>query len=99
MRFQGNERLHQTSRADVEENKVPYPPTNIENLGSLESIQEVENKKEDEVNVEELERTSRDYWGRRSQETDGAVPSEPPEVDPLAQQHLDKPKGPPQHNM
>jgi hypothetical protein len=70
-----------------------------EDIGTIEAENERENQQEDEVNVEALEQTSKDYWGRRSQETDGAVPTDPPDVDPLAQQHLDKPKGPPKHNM
>src|SRR5689334_16604513 len=57
--------------------RVPAPATPIETWIDRE------NKKEDEANVEELERTSKDYWGRSSQESDGAVPSTPPENDPL----------------
>lgn len=70
-----------------------------ENFGTIESITELENKKADEANVEELEQTSRDLWGRSGQQTDGAVPAELPDSDPLAQQPLRKPKGPPEHNM
>jgi hypothetical protein len=70
-----------------------------ERFGTIESITEQENREEDEDNVEELEQTSKDYWGRSAQQTDGAAPTEPPDVDPLIQQFPERPKGPPARNM
>src|SRR5687767_14966409 len=77
-----------------------YPPDLAgDALSTIESTVEHENKTADETNVEEGEQTSKDYWGRGSQESDGAIPSEPPDTDPLRLQPVRKPKGPPQHNM
>jgi hypothetical protein len=76
---------------------IPIPPPAKPYEGSIDR----ENKKEDEANVEELERTSKDYWGRSSQQTDGAVPTTPPEHDPLnkIKDDLKIPHKPPKHNM
>jgi hypothetical protein len=77
-----------------------YPrEVTLEDYGTLEDITGLENEQADEANVEEIDRTSKDYWGRTSQDTDGAVPVEPPDTDPLAKQFPRKPKGPPKHNM
>jgi hypothetical protein len=75
--------------------RVPDPATPIETWIDRE------NKKEDEANVEELERTSKDYWGRSSQESDGAVPTTPPENDPLnkVKDDFKIPHKPPKNNM
>jgi hypothetical protein len=70
-----------------------------EDFSTIESIAERENEEEDIANVEELEQTSQDFWGRSAQQTDGAVPSEPPDTDPLELQKLEKPTGPPAHNI
>jgi hypothetical protein len=77
------------------EDKIPPPAT------PYETSVDRENRKEDEANVEEIERTSKDYWGRGSQETDGAVPSTPPENDPLnkVKEDLRIPHTPPKHNI
>ena len=70
-----------------------------EDFSTMEVIVERENAEEDEANVEELEQTTRDFWGRSAQQTDGGAPSEPPDTDPLELQKLENPKGPPAHNM
>src|SRR4051812_19355383 len=100
MRFKGNEPLHQTPRPDPDQREVRYPrEVNPADFSTIETVTERENKEEDEANVEAIEQTSQDYWGRRSQETDGAVPTEPPDRNPLDQQRPRKPKGPPKNNM
>ncbi len=100
MRFKGNQPLHQTPRPDPDQQETRYPrEVKPEDFSTVEAITERENKQEDEANVEELERTSRDLWGRSGQETDGAVPTEPPDTDPLDLQFPEKPKLPPKHNM
>jgi hypothetical protein len=100
MRFKGNERLYDTAHPGPNQQSFAnQPSSDVENIGTIEDAVLAENEKEDDLNVEELEQTSKDYFGRGSQETDGAVPANPPDVDPLAQQHPTKPKGPPEHNM
>ena len=100
MRFKGNQPLPTTPRPDPDQKETRYPrEVNPEDFSTIEAINERENKQADEANVEELERTSKDLWGRSSQQSDGAVPSEPPDTDPLDLQPPERPQGPPQHNM
>ena len=100
MRFKGNERLFEPARPDPAQQAAEVQPEpDIENIGTIEDVAELENLKEDAVNVEEIEQTLKDYSGRGSQEVDGAIPTDPPDVDPLAQQYPARPKGPPEHNM
>jgi hypothetical protein len=100
MRFKGNQPIHETPRPDPDQQEVRYPrEVKPEDFSTVEAIADRENKQEDEANVEELERTSKDLWGRSAQKTDGAVPSEPPDTDPLGDQDLDNPRRPPEHNM
>jgi len=47
----------------------------------------------------QLERTMKDYYDRSDAESQGAVPIEPPDHNPMPLQHLEKPKRPPTHNM
>jgi hypothetical protein len=47
----------------------------------------------------QLERTMKDYYDRSDDESQGAVPIEPPDHNPLPLQHAEKPKRPPTHNM
>jgi hypothetical protein len=99
MRFKGNEPLHET-RPVPEQKEVRYPrEVKPKDFSTMEVIAERENEEEDLANLEELERTSQDFWGRSAQQTDGAVPSEPPDTDPLELHDLTKPTGPPAHNM
>jgi len=81
--------------------QTPRYPREVtpEDYGTVEDLTGLENEEADEANVEEIDQTSKDYFGRTSQDTDGAVPVEPPDTDPLAQQFPRKPKGPPKHNM
>lgn len=100
MRFKGNERLHETSRPDPAQKEERSPrDAQGDDFSTIEASTQSENMKEDEANVEEIEQVSKDYFGRRSQETDGAVPTEPPDKDPVVKHFLRKPKGPPEHNM
>jgi hypothetical protein len=102
MRFKGNQPVSETTHPDPDQPLVRYPERQKETdqFSTIEAAVEEENRRTDEANVVEMERTSTDYWGRRSQETDGAVPSEPPDSDPTTQQHLErKPKLPPASNM
>jgi len=100
MRFKGNEPLHETRQPDPEQREVRYPrEVKPKDFSTIEVIAERENEEEAVSNVEELEQASQDFWGRSSQQADGAVPSEPPETDPLEFRELKKPTGPPAHNM
>jgi hypothetical protein len=48
----------------------------------------------------EFEKTMQDYYARTDVESQGGVPIEPPDTDPMPLQHLDeRPKHPPRHNM
>lgn len=48
----------------------------------------------------EFERTMKDYYAQTDVESQGGVPKEPPDTDPMPLQHLaDRPKQPPRHNM
>jgi hypothetical protein len=99
MRFKGNEPVPETSQPMPGQPQPRDRKNDDEHLGTLEAVTKDEDRQADEANVEEIEQTSIDYSGRRSQETDGAVPAEPPDNDPLAQAHPRKPKTPPAHNM
>lgn len=100
MRFKGNQPLHETWRPDPEQKEVRYPrERRPEDFSTIEVIAERENEEEDRANVEELEQTSQDFWGRSAEQTDGAIPIEPPDREPLELQKLEKPTGPPAHNM
>jgi hypothetical protein len=100
MRFKGNQPLHETPRPDPDQKEVRYPrEVKPEDFSTMEVIAERENEKEDSANVEELENTSQDFWGRSAQQSDGAVPSEPPDTDPLELLKPEKPIGPPAHNI
>jgi len=99
MRFKGNQPVPETSQPAPDPPQTRDRQDDDEHIGTIEMVTQDENREIDEANVEELEQTSNDYWGRRSQETDGAVPAEPPDSDPLAQAHPRKPKTPPAHNM
>ncbi len=91
--------INDVVRPDDDQKQIFPPNVGPDILSSIESATEAENKAADEANVSEVEQTSKDYWGRGSQETDGAVPSELPDNDPLKLQPLRKPKGPPRHNI
>src|SRR5688572_29782039 len=95
MRFKGNQPVPETVHPDEEQPLVRYPVPENEGVNSVEEAIDRENKETDESNVKEIEQTSEDYWGRRSQETDGVVPAEPPNVAPVAQKRRSKPKRPP----
>src|SRR5262245_53802537 len=100
MRFKGNQPLHETPRPDPEQKETRYPrEVKPEDFSTIEVIAEREKVEEDNANMQALEQTSRDFWGRSDEETDGAVPIEPPDTDPLELQKLEKPTGPPAHNM
>jgi hypothetical protein len=100
MRFKGNQPLHETPRPDPDQKEIRYPrQVKPEDFSTVEVIAERENEEADNANMEALEQTSRDFWGRSDEETDGAVPSSPPDSDPLELQKLEKPTGPPAHNM
>ena len=100
MRFKGNQPLNETRWPDPEQKEVRYPrEVKREDFSTMEVIAERENEEEDLANVEELEQTSQDFWGRSAQQADGAIPSEPPDTDPLAFQNTRRPTGPPAHNM
>ena len=70
-----------------------------ESLSNMESIAELENEMEDDGNHEEMEQMERNYSGRSTEEEDGAIPMEPPRVDPLRSRSLQRPTAPPKHNM
>jgi len=100
MRFKGNQPLYGTPRPDPDQKEVQYPhEVQPEDFSTIEVISERENVLEDEANVKELERTSKDLWGRSSQQTDGAVPTDPPLNDPVRRRNLDTPRRPPKHNI
>ena len=102
MRFKGNQPVPETSHPESDQPAEWYPEKEggKDEFSTIESATAEENRRADEANVEELEQTSEDYWGRRSQETDGAVPAEPPDSDPAVLQHPEiKPKLPPASNM
>lgn len=71
----------------------------LEDFSTMEVIAEREKVREDNSNVEALEQVSQDFWGRSGEQTDGGIPIEPPDTDPLVLQPPRKPKGPPAHNM
>src|SRR5262245_13427341 len=49
---------------------------------------------------DDLERTMKDYYAQTDAESQGGVPKELPDTDPMPLQHLDeKPMHPPRHNM
>src|SRR5262245_5684551 len=49
---------------------------------------------------DDLEKTMKDYYAQTDVESQGGLPMEPPDTDPMPLQHLDdKPKHPPRHNM
>jgi hypothetical protein len=100
MRFKGNQPLYETRRPDPEQKEVRYRRgVRAEDFSTMEAIAERENEEEDRANAEELEQTSQDFWGRSELQAEGAVPSEPPDTDPLEFQRLKKPTGPPAYNM
>lgn len=99
MRFRGNQPATESPGRDHDLEQIYPSDVEPKDVVSIEDAAQRENRNEDEANVEELEQTARDYWGRSGQETDGAVPSEPPDSDPLPLQFPRKPKGPPEHNM
>jgi hypothetical protein len=102
MRFKGNQPVPETIHPDPDQPLVRYPEPQqkTDDFSTIEAVTEEENRRTDEANVVEIEQTSTDYWGRRSQETDGVVPAEPPDADPTTQQHPErKPKLPPASNM
>jgi hypothetical protein len=100
MRFKGNQPLHETPRPDPEQKEIRYArEVKREDFSTMEVIAQRENEEQDNANIEALEQTSRDFWGRSDEEIDGAVPIEPPDTDPLELQKPEKPTGPPAHNM
>ena len=54
---------------------------------------------EDVPEVSEFEKTMKDYYAQTDVESQGGVPKEPPDTNPMPLQHPQKPKRPPQHNM
>jgi hypothetical protein len=54
---------------------------------------------EDAPEASEFEKTMKDYYAQTDAEGQGAVPKEPPDVNPMPLQHLERPKRPPKHNM
>ena len=100
MRFKGNNPLNETTRPAREQKEVRYPRlVKPEDYSTMEVIAERENEQTDEANLPELEQTSKDFWGRTAGELDGAVPTEPPDEDPLFLNRPRKPKQPPKNNM
>jgi hypothetical protein len=100
MRFKGNEPLHETSRPDPDQKEVRYPrEVKPEDFSTMEAILDREKAAGDQATVEELEQTSQDFWGRSGEQTDGGIPADPPDTDPLELQKPEKPTGPPEHNM
>ena len=54
---------------------------------------------EDTPETSDFEKTMKDYYAQTDVESQGGVPKEPPDRDPMPLQHLEKPKHPPRHNM
>lgn len=68
-------------------------------LSSIETINEIENELTDETDRESIEAVERDYDGRSSDEEDGAIPMDPADQNPISKDRLQKPSGPPRHNI
>ena len=47
----------------------------------------------------EFEQTVKDYYAQTDVESQGGIPKEPPDRDPMPLQHLERPRHPPRHNM
>src|SRR5690348_5695226 len=47
----------------------------------------------------EFEKTMKDYYAQTDVESQGGVPKEPPDREPMPLRHLEKPKHPPRYNM
>ena len=100
MRFKGNQPLHESRRTDPDQEENRDAQGNKpDEFSTLEIMGDRERQRQDVDNSEELEQTAEDYWGRSEQQMDGAVPTDPPERDPLKHRDLNNPRRPPKHNI